>query len=89
MQWSHHINNIATKVSKVLNLSDIISITVQPQQRPVLIYLYFNIPSNSTTVYQKSFYVRTIRDCNDLPSSSIETTDVEEFIRNLAELFII
>ena len=50
---------------------------------------HFIIPSNWTTAYQKSFYPTTIRDWNDLPSSSIETTDVEEFIRNLTELNII
>ena len=41
---------------------------------------HFIFPSNSTTTYQKSCYPRTIRDWKELPSSSIETTDVELLI---------
>ena len=39
MQWSPHINNIATRLLKYWILSGVIWVIVQPQQRPVLSYL--------------------------------------------------
>ena len=43
----------------------------------------FIIPGNSTAAYQHSFYPKTIRDWNNLPSGSINIINTQDFIDNL------
>ena len=44
---------------------------------------HFVLPCSSTTLYQHSYFTRTIKDWNSLPTAIIETNSHNQFLSNL------
>ena len=44
---------------------------------------HFVLPCSSTTLYQHSYFTRTIKDWNSLPTAIIETNSHNQFLYNL------